>query len=91
MPTYRKRELARTSDGYYCRAIGRGLNKQGRLVPRRFLLGKDERRAQLASLRLEQLWQDIEQAHSTHQLESDQPDDLIARFGEPQWTDTNPV
>ena len=45
--------------GRYRRTIGRFTNAQGKLAPKKFLLGTDKRAAQLANVRLEQLWADV--------------------------------
>ncbi len=40
----------------YQRTLGTFVNTVGRLAPKRFLLGKDQYKAQIANLKLEQLW-----------------------------------
>ncbi|MEA2735562.1 MAG: hypothetical protein QOE14_2013, partial [Humisphaera sp.] len=49
-------------NGRYRRTVGRFVNTQGKIAPKKFLLGTDKRAAQLANLRLEQLWLDITRA-----------------------------
>ncbi|MDB5322177.1 MAG: hypothetical protein JWN40_3808 [Phycisphaerales bacterium] len=46
-------------DGRYRRTIGKFRNAQGKVAPRKFLLGTDAKAAQLANIRLEQLWADV--------------------------------
>jgi site-specific recombinase XerD len=46
-------------NGRYRRTIGRFINSEGKSAPKKFLLGTDKRAAQLANLRLEQLWADV--------------------------------
>src|SRR5687767_2759937 len=48
--------------GRYRRTIGRFINTQGKIAPKKFLLGTDRRAAQLANLRLEQLWTEVTRA-----------------------------
>ena len=51
-------------DGRYRRTIGRFVNSRGVVAPKKFLLGTDRNHAELANLRLEQLWSDIERYES---------------------------
>ena len=46
--------------GRYRRTIGRWRNSTGRVTPKKFLLGTDSNAAEIANVRLEQLWRDIE-------------------------------
>lgn len=45
--------------GRYRRTIEKFKNAQGKIAPRKFLLGMDAKAAQLANIRLEQLWGDV--------------------------------
>lgn len=67
---YHKKSLSRRSDGQYHRTIGKAYNAHGQLKPKRFLLGKDEHQARLASALLEALWPavvaDFEQRRSDY-------------------------
>lgn len=56
---YRKKKISKYK-GRYHRMVGKGRNGRGELKSRRFLLGTDERAAELAVRRLEQLWSEIE-------------------------------
>ena len=49
-------------NGRFRRTIGKFINAKGKLVPRKFLLGTDRQRAEVANLRLEQLWELVVQA-----------------------------
>jgi len=57
--TYRKKKLSQYN-GRYHRMVGKVLDAKGQLKSRRFLLGTDERAAELAVRRLEVLWSEIE-------------------------------
>gem|GEM_PF-1826157 len=59
MAAYRTHKLSKYN-GRYHRMIGKVVGPQGKLKPRKFLLGTDERAAELAMRRLEKLWSEIE-------------------------------
>lgn len=48
--------------GRYRRTIGKFINGEGKVAPRKFLLGTDLRAAEIANLRLEQLWREVVEA-----------------------------
>jgi hypothetical protein len=50
-------------EGRYQRVIGRAFNSNGKLSPRKFLLGTDAQKAKLANARLEQLWVEVVAEH----------------------------
>lgn len=54
----RKKELGKASNGLYFRNLGWKQTSTG-YVQQKFYLGRDESKAKLANLRLEQLWQQI--------------------------------
>jgi hypothetical protein len=45
--------------GRYRRTIGNFINRHGKIAPKKFLLGTDRLKAEVANLRLEQLWADV--------------------------------
>jgi len=73
---YRITAPTRTAEGYYVRTLGKAPTRSGQLRPKKFTLGRDPQRAELANLRLQQLWNDIERY---------QRGTLLG--GEPAWTD----
>jgi hypothetical protein len=59
MAVYRKQNISEYK-GRYHRVIGKVLNARGEINARKFLLGTDERAAELAVRRIEQLWSEVE-------------------------------
>ena len=49
--------------GRYQRVLGQAVNSQGKLAPKKFLLGTDPRKAKLANARLEQFWDEVVAEH----------------------------
>jgi hypothetical protein len=58
-----KKELCRASNGLFVRNLGWKRTQSGGYVQHKFYLGRDEAKARLASLRLEQLWQELSKRH----------------------------
>ena len=54
-----KRELCRASNGVFVRNLGWKMTASGGYTQHKFYLGRDESKARLAGLRLEQLWQQV--------------------------------
>lgn len=54
-----KKELCRAANGVFVRNIGWKVKSMGGYAQHKFYLGRDESKATLASLRLEQLWQQV--------------------------------
>lgn len=51
-------------DGKYRRTIGKFVNGNGKLVPKKFYLGHDKDHAEVANLRLEKLWDRVVKKHA---------------------------
>jgi hypothetical protein len=66
--------------GRYRRTIGRFTNANGKTAPKKFLLGTDRRAAQLANIRLEQLWVDVTRATAEEDAERRLVHDRCARL-----------
>ena len=49
--------------GKYRRTLGKWVNGKGKVAAKRFLLGRDRRKAEMANLRLEQLWEVVVEDH----------------------------
>jgi len=49
-------------NGRYRRTVGKFVNEKGKVAPKKFLLGIDRKKAEIANLRLEQLWRDVVEA-----------------------------
>jgi len=83
MPMRRRRDFKPDSHGRISREIGWKRSPDGeRLVQHKFYLGNDPDRAELANVRLEQLWRLIEADHSIISVNGE------ARIERPLW---NPV
>jgi hypothetical protein len=54
-----KKELCRASNGVFVRNLGWKMTASGGYTQHKFYLGRDESKARLAGLRLEQLWQQV--------------------------------
>lgn len=48
----KKKSLSRLKSGMYVRTVGLAINGNGKVAPRKFLLGKDEQLAQITVLKL---------------------------------------
>lgn len=53
-------------NGTYRRTLGKFINTKGKLAPRKFMLGRDRRKAEAANARLELLWSVVEEHHAMH-------------------------
>ncbi len=60
----RKREFRADANGRFAREIGWKEGANGKLIQHRFYLGDDREKAEIANLRLEQLWRQIEAWHN---------------------------
>jgi hypothetical protein len=56
-----KKDMCRGSNGLFVRNLGWKVTPKGGYVQHKFYLGRDEPRARLANLRLEQLWDEVSQ------------------------------
>ena len=56
----RKREFRHDANGRFAREIGWKEGANGKLIQHRFYLGEDREKAEIANLRIEQLWRQIE-------------------------------
>lgn len=65
--TYTKTKLSQRKDGQFHRTIGQTRRDDGAYKPRRFLLGTNHTRARLGSALLEQLWEQVVEAHDYEQ------------------------
>lgn len=66
--------------GRYQRTLGKFYNSKGKLAPKKFLLGIDRDHAERATLRLEQLWRDVECRYVDEPL-------THPRSDEPVWSE----
>lgn len=54
-----RKELCRATNGLFVRNLGWKVTPTGAYTQHKFYLGREESKAKLASLRLEQLWQEV--------------------------------
>ncbi|MEM8738285.1 MAG: helix-turn-helix domain-containing protein [Planctomycetota bacterium] len=66
MGTQRKRKNSLCEvGGTYRRTLGKFINTKGKIAPKKFMLGRDRRKAEAANARLELLWDVVEEHHAT--------------------------
>jgi hypothetical protein len=73
--------------GSYRRVLGKAMNNAGKIAPKRFLLGRDKRKAEAANAKLELLWSIVEDHHQARLRSAPpQPPHAIDHDAGPVWS-----
>src|SRR5262245_11127311 len=78
----KKKTLCRSAAGVFVRNLGWKVTPNGSYLQHKFYLGRDEAKAQLASLRLEQLWDE-----ASRRWQRENPNELTPT-DRPVWDET---